>query len=63
MEYCLNCIEKLVIDHKKLGSLSVWLKCKKCGYRTRSKSEYIKNKEMDQFEDYKERINSNNIKL
>jgi DNA-directed RNA polymerase subunit M/transcription elongation factor TFIIS len=38
VKYCPDCIEKLVINRKKLGDLSVWWVCPKCGYRTRTSS-------------------------
>lgn len=33
---CPDCIEKLKINRKKLGNLSVWWICPKCGYRVRA---------------------------
>jgi len=46
-EYCPDCVVELKKDKKKLGSLSVWLKCPKCGFRKREESNYCVNKEID----------------
>jgi ssDNA-binding Zn-finger/Zn-ribbon topoisomerase 1 len=38
-EYCPECIIELVQDHKKLGRLSLWIVCPKCGFRKRPQNE------------------------
>lgn len=60
MEYCPNCVEQLSKQSKKLGNLSSWLVCPKCGYRTRAKSFYMEEKEIQDFYKQKEAINSSN---
>lgn len=37
--YCPDCIIELVPNRKKLGTLTVWKVCPKCGYRTREDNE------------------------
>ena len=39
MEYCPDCVMPLKAQSKKLGHLSRWIVCPKCGYRTRQSSE------------------------
>ena len=56
MEYCPDCIEKLVKQSKKLGQISVWLVCPKCGYRKRPKQSWEEEKEWEQFKEYKDRV-------
>ena len=59
MNYCPNCIEPLKRESKKLGSLSRWLVCPKCGYRVREASILFDEKhKMERFEKEKERINN-----
>jgi hypothetical protein len=59
-EYCPDCVVKLKKDKKKLGSLSVWLVCPKCGFRKREDSDYCVNKEMDY---YKRQVKQQNLDL
>ena len=35
-EYCPDCVELLVPDHKKLGGRSCWKICPKCGLRVKT---------------------------
>jgi len=61
MELCPNCSIELIPNKKKLGSCSKWLICNKCGYRTTPTSNYTKIEEMIKFENYKARVNNNNL--
>jgi len=36
MNYCPNCVIELVPNTKKLGALTKWSRCPKCGHRERS---------------------------
>lgn len=60
MEYCPDCIEKLVKQSKKLGQFSCWLVCPKCGYRTREKSVYEEDRELERFKEYKNSVRESN---
>lgn len=33
--YCPDCVEPLIKDRKKLGYITTWLICPKCGFRSR----------------------------
>lgn len=59
-EYCPLCVEPLTNDSKKLGKYSVWLVCKKCGFRKRPENWWNEKEAQDQFKEYKDRTNSNN---
>ena len=57
--YCPNCVELLKRQSKKLGKLSSWYICPKCGYRTREMSEfYDEKRQLEEFEEGKSRINN-----
>jgi DNA-directed RNA polymerase subunit M/transcription elongation factor TFIIS len=36
MQYCPNCVIELEKNSKKLGGLTLWLVCPKCGHRERA---------------------------
>jgi hypothetical protein len=57
-EYCPECILELKKQSKKLGCYSSYLVCPSCGFRTRAKSEFVKNKELEEFYKEKNRINN-----
>jgi len=73
MNYCPNCVIELVKDSKKLGELTRWVVCPKCGHRERpggdeatsKAAEYagrlikIRNKNINQFNSDDYDFNSN----
>jgi DNA-directed RNA polymerase subunit M/transcription elongation factor TFIIS len=60
MEYCPNCIEPLISESKKLGQVSIWLVCPKCGLRKRPESKKSVIDSVGHFSDRRKSINSNN---
>lgn len=58
-EYCPQCVEELIKDKKKLGGLSAWLICPKCGLRKRKDSGNYLSQQLTNFEKRIERINLN----
>lgn len=50
-EVCPNCIEPLVLQKKKFGSMVNWFVCPVCGYRERPAAERITQAKMGNFID------------
>ena len=49
LEYCPSCIVSLEKNSKKLGYNTIWLKCPKCGFRKRPKTQIEENEELNEF--------------
>lgn len=62
-EFCPDCIVQMKKQSKKLGGLSVWMVCPKCGYRTRPENESFQTKTTGKFLDNIKRSNKNGGKL
>lgn len=58
-EFCPQCVEELIKDKKKLGGLSIWLICPKCGLRKRRDSEHYLSLQLFNFEKRIKRTNLN----
>lgn len=58
--YCPECVVSLVSDKKKLGNVSNWKVCPKCGYRIKTETSFSKSKEVESTESWLKEIKSHN---
>jgi len=61
MEYCPDCVVKLIPQSKKLGHENKWLVCPKCGFRTCKPDKIEAESQLNAFIEYKDLVNANGI--